>query len=166
MSNCRERASPEIYPKFLLTPLFRPANGNDSGCPDNWTPVKFLPQMSRDISFFFLLPEETLCLGGSGPGWTLDSGPKWWSKGCTLLTGFLWLLVTDFFVHWQSGFLCSRLCVTSGAWYQPRLGTATPATAALLAHLPPSLLSHVCLLPSAKLVHFELLHQKFLGRGA
>ena len=31
------------------------------------------------------------------------------STGCTLSTGFLWLLVTDFFVHWQSGFLCSTL---------------------------------------------------------
>ena len=38
--------------------------------------------------------------------------PRWlekFSTGCTLSTGFLWLLVTDFFVHWQSGFLCSTL---------------------------------------------------------
>ena len=38
--------------------------------------------------------------------------PLWlekFSTGCTLSTGFLWLLVTDFFVHWQSGFLCSTL---------------------------------------------------------
>ena len=71
--------------------------------------------------------------------WTVDPNGFQLRGCCKLLTGFLCLLVTVFFVHWQSGFLCSRVCVTvlpGGAWYQPRLGTATPATAALLPHLP------------------------------
>ena len=50
-------------------------------------------------------PEETLC------PWYIAhcSWLEKFSTGCTLSTGFLWLLVTDFFVHWQSGFLCSTL---------------------------------------------------------
>jgi len=51
-------------------------------------------------------------------------------------------------------------------WYQPRVGTATPASAALLlAQLPCPAMPHVCLLFPAKLVHFEP-QQKIWGRGA
>ena len=63
--------------------------------------------------------------------WTLDPNGFQLRGCCKLLTGFLCLLVTVFFVHWQSGFLCSSsaspFCPLVLGWYQPRLGTATQA---------------------------------------
>ena len=97
LSNCMERASPEIYP--LLVPLFAPvAMTQASLAIEQW-------QVSRGISF---LPSG----GNFMPMVYCLVACSWlekFSTGCTLSTGFLWLLVTDFFVHWQSGFLCSTL---------------------------------------------------------
>ena len=94
-----------------------------------------VPFPTWDISFFFCKSKIYAWVGVD----PVDSGPKWRSTGCTLLTGFLWLLVTDFFVHWQSGFLCSAGSASPFCpvllLYQPRVGTATPASAAL-AQLP------------------------------
>lgn len=97
LSNCMERASPEIYP--LLVPLFAPEAMTEASLAiEQW-------QVSRGISF---LPSG----GNFMPMVYCLVACSWlekFSTGCTLSTGFLWLLVTDFFVHWQSGFLCSTL---------------------------------------------------------
>jgi len=90
------------------------------------------------ISFFYLLPEETLCLGGSG------HDGQWTQMVEQRLHTFNWISLAA-----GRGFLralAERISLQQAlrhrfarCWYQPRVGTATPATSAalqLLVQLP------------------------------
>ena len=89
------------------------------------------------------------------------------TTGCTLLTGFLWLLVTDFFVHWQSGFLCSTLRHRFARSVPMVLGTDQHRRFAKEDHSPNWLtglsVHHVCVGLSRKSVH--VLGSRFCTRN-